>query len=183
MSGVEGGESGAPRYALRAAVLADIPVLQAVERDADARFGEGGEVIPEEHARRAIARGQITVAEVSGEGEGEVVGWVYLGSLAGDPGEPPEPCIGQISVRVAHGRQGIGTALLREAIEAARESGARSVVLNTYRAHPWNAPWYARHGFVEVPEGAWSRAMRAVTEAQVAAGLDWSRRLHMRKVL
>lgn len=179
MSGVEGGEGGAPRYALRAAVLADIPALQEIERDADTRFGEGGEVIPEEHARRAIARGQITLAEVSGE----VVGWVYLGSLAGDPGEPPEPCIGQISVRVAYGRQGIGTALLRAAIEAARESGAQSVVLNTYRDHPWNAPWYARHGFVEVPEASWSRAMREVTAAQVAAGLDWSRRVHMRKGL
>lgn len=181
MSGVEGGEGGAPRYALRSAVLADIPALQEIERDADTRFGEAGEVISEEHARRAIARGQITVAEVSGEGE--VAGWVYLGVLAGAPGEPPEPCIGQISVRVSYGRQGIGTALLRAAIEAARESGARSVVLNTYRDHPWNAPWYARHGFVEVPEASWSRAMREVTAAQVAAGLDWSRRLHMRKVL
>lgn len=168
---------------LRLAVEADIPWLQAIERDADTRFGEGGEVIPEEHARRAIARGQITVAEVELEGEGEVVGWVYLGVLAGDPGEPEEPCIGQISVRVSYGRQGIGTALLKGAIEAARESGARSVVLNTYRDHPWNAPWYARHGFIEVPEASWSRAMRQVTAAQVAAGLDWSRRLHMRKVL
>lgn len=164
---------------LRVAVVADIPLLQEIERDADTRFGEAGEVIPEDNARRAIARGQITVAEVAGE----VVGWVYLGALAGDSGEPDEPCIGQISVAVAHGRLGIGTALLKGAIEAARESGARSVVLNTYRDHAWNAPWYARHGFVEVAEASWSRAMREVTSAQVAAGLDWSRRIHMRKAL
>jgi predicted N-acetyltransferase YhbS len=158
---------------LRAARLEDIPTLQSVERDADTRFGVGGDVIPEADARRAIDAGKITVAEV----DGELVGWVYLGTIDG------EPCVGQISVAVAHGRKGIGTALLTHAIDRARARGAASVVLNTQRDAPWNAPWYARHGFEVVPESEWSPGLRAVTEAQREAGLDWSARAHMRKAL
>jgi predicted N-acetyltransferase YhbS len=161
---------------LRPARVADIPTLQAVERDADTRFGASaspGDVIPEAAAVRAVEAGRITVAER----DGVVVGWVFLGAIAG------EPCIGQISVAVAHGRQGIGTALLTHALDTARARGASSVVLNTTRHHPWNAPWYARHGFVEVPESAWSPTLRAVTEAQQAGGLDWSTRVHMRRTL
>lgn len=158
---------------LRPARLDDIPTLQAVERDADTRFGVAGDVIPDDDARRAVEAGKITVAEV----DGAVVGWVYLGAIAG------EPCIGQISVTVAQGRKGIGTALLSHAIAQARARGAPSVVLNTERDRPWNAPWYARHGFVVVPEDQWSPGLRGVTEAQRAAGLDWSTRVHMRKPL
>ncbi len=158
---------------LRPARLDDIPTLQSVERDADTRFGVEGDVIPEADARRAVDAGKITVAEVTGE----VAGWVFLGAIDG------EPCVGQISVAVAHGRKGVGTALLTHAIEQARARGAASVVLNTQRDAPWNAPWYARHGFEVVPESAWSPGLRAVTEAQRAAGLDWTTRVHMRKTL
>ncbi len=158
---------------LRPARVDDISTLQSVERDADARSGGEGDVIPDDDARRAVDAGKITVAEV----DGAVVGWVYLGAIAG------EPCIGQISVTIAHGRRGIGTALLTHAITQARARGASSVVLNTERERPWNAPWYARHGFVVVPEEQWSPALRAVAEAQRAGGLDWSTRVHMRKAL
>ncbi len=158
---------------LRPARVDDIPTLQSVERDADARFGGAGEVIPDDDARRAVDAGKITVAVV----DGAVVGWVYLGAVAG------EPCIGQISVVIAHGRKGIGTALLTHALDQARARGAPSVVLNTERDRPWNAPWYARHGFAVVPEAQWSPELRAITEAQRATGLDWSTRVHMRKVL
>ena len=66
---------------LRPARVGDVPTLQFVERDADARFGVEGDVIPDEDARRAVDAGKITVAEV----DGAVVGWVYLGAIAGEP--------------------------------------------------------------------------------------------------
>ncbi len=164
---------------LRDATLADIPALREVERDADRRYAAAGhpelcgEVIADEVAARAINAGRITVAVVASE----VAGWIYVGAVDG------EPCIGQVSVVIARGRVGIGTALLDSAISKARSNGARSILLNTQRDVPWNAPWYARRGFVEVPESAWSEAMRAITDGQVASGLDWSRRVHMRKAL
>jgi predicted N-acetyltransferase YhbS len=160
-------------FTLRPATRGDVPAMQSVERDADTRFGREGDVIPDAAAARAVDAGKVTVAEV----DGALVGWIYLGAIEG------EPCIGQVSVAVAHGGRGIGTALLREAIAHSRRRGARSVVLNTERDFPWNAPWYARHGFVVVPEAEWSDGLRAVTEAQRAAGLDWSTRVHMRLAL
>jgi predicted N-acetyltransferase YhbS len=165
-------------FVLRPARLDDIARLQEIERDADSRYAlEPGapptDVIPEDHARRFVDEGRITVAER----EGQAVGWVLLGAIDG------EPCIGQLSVAVAHGRRGIGAALLAHAIELAAARGGRSIVLNTERDVPWNAPWYARTGFEVVPEAAWSPALRAVTEQQRATGLDWSRRVHMRKKL
>lgn len=135
---------------LRRARPDDVETLQAVERDADTRFSAPDAslaVIPDADALRAVEAGKITVAEV----DGAVVGWVFLGAIDG------EPCIGQISVAVAHGRRGIGTALLRHAVAEARARGAASVVLNTERDVPWNAPWYARHGFVVPPAAACSR--------------------------
>lgn len=170
-------ETHAP-FVLRSARVTEIARLQEVERDADRRYERArdpgaDDVLPEAHARRFIEQGRITVAE----SDGEIVGWVLLGAIDG------EPCIGQLSVAVGHGRRGIGGALLAHAVEVARAQGATSVVLNTERDVPWNAPWYARLGFEIVPEPDWSPALRAVTEQQRAAGLDWSRRVHMRKRL
>ncbi|GAA4332542.1 GNAT family N-acetyltransferase [Klenkia terrae] len=58
----------------------------------------------------------------------------------------------QLSVDPAHGRQGIGGALVEAAVEQAREHGADRVTLCTYADVPWNGPFYARHGFVELTD-------------------------------
>lgn len=165
---------------LRPAREEDVAELVRVERDADARFAAAGhpelasgEGIPAGVALRAIAQGRITVAEVGGA----VAGWAYVGRVDG------EPCLGQISVAVEHGRRGVGDALLRAVIERARGDGEASIVLNTQTDVPWNAPWYARRGFVVVPRDAWSEGLRAIERDQTAQGLDWSTRVHMRLAL
>ncbi|MEW5315956.1 MAG: hypothetical protein WDW38_007350 [Sanguina aurantia] len=58
--------------------------------------------------------------------------------------------IAEIDVLPAHGRQGIGAALLEHACEWAQAAGYRQVDLGTLPDVPWNAPFYARHGFVAV---------------------------------
>jgi GNAT superfamily N-acetyltransferase len=58
----------------------------------------------------------------------------------------------QLSVDPAHGRQGIGGALVEAAVEQAREHGADRVTLCTYADVAWNGPFYARHGFVELTD-------------------------------
>jgi predicted N-acetyltransferase YhbS len=55
-----------------------------------------------------------------------------------------------LSVAAEHQRRGIGGALLRRAVEHAWQAGYAAVILNTYRDIPWNGPFYARRGFVEV---------------------------------
>jgi GNAT superfamily N-acetyltransferase len=65
----------------------------------------------------------------------------------------------QISVHPAHMRRGIGKALLEATCEWARNRGYHAVTLMTFRDVPWNEPFYARHGFVEirVPRGQLAR--------------------------
>lgn len=57
----------------------------------------------------------------------------------------------ELSVHPDYGRRGIGGALVEAVVRAARELGCDSVGLSTFRAVPFNAPFYARHGFLEVP--------------------------------
>ncbi len=57
----------------------------------------------------------------------------------------------QLSVHPDHGRRGIGRALLRAGCAWAAGHGYRELTLATYRdAVPWNGPFYASEGFVEV---------------------------------
>lgn len=56
----------------------------------------------------------------------------------------------QLSVLPDYHRRGIGTALLRAAMEEARWAGHDRMSLTTYRDVPWNGPFYAGLGFVEV---------------------------------
>jgi len=57
----------------------------------------------------------------------------------------------QLSVHPDHGRRGIGRALLRAGCAWAAGHGYHELTLATYRdAVPWNGPFYASEGFVEV---------------------------------
>lgn len=165
---------------LRLALASEIPTLQALERAADARYAEVGradligDCIPTEVAQRAIQGEQLWICELE---DGALAGWA-LWAWVGD-----EHCLAQISVDPRYGRRGIGTALLTHGLERARAVGETSVVLTTEREVPWCARWYARHGFVIVPEDAWTPSMREITAQQQQMGLDWSRRVHMRRVL
>ncbi|WP_344156545.1 GNAT family N-acetyltransferase [Nocardioides koreensis] len=76
----------------------------------------------------------------------------------------------QLSVLPEHGRRGIGSALVRAAMEEARWSGYADMSLCTYRDVPWNGPFYARLGFVEVGHLAGYR--QRLHDHEIALGLD-----------
>lgn len=57
----------------------------------------------------------------------------------------------ELSVDPAHGRRGVGAALVATVREAAAQHGLDTVSLTTYRDVPFNAPYYRRLGFVELP--------------------------------
>jgi GNAT superfamily N-acetyltransferase len=76
----------------------------------------------------------------------------------------------QLSVRPDHGRQGIGRRLLRAGIEWATGHGYDELTLTTYRDVPWNGPFYASEGFVEVgPADDWLVAHGLAPEEPVMA--------------
>ena len=71
----------------------------------------------------------------------------------------------QLVVDPAHGRQGFGAALLDAVCREVASRGGRRVTLRTFADVPWNAPFYARHGFVElVGEPAWLAPLREAEE-------------------
>lgn len=76
----------------------------------------------------------------------------------------------QVSVLPGHGRQGIGTALVRAAMDEARWTGLERMSLCTYRDVPWNGPFYARLGFAEVIR--LEPFQQRLREHEVALGLD-----------
>ncbi|WP_205470972.1 GNAT family N-acetyltransferase [Nocardioides sp. SYSU D00038] len=76
----------------------------------------------------------------------------------------------QVSVHPDAMRQGLGTTLVRAAMEEARWAGFDRISLTTYRDLPWNGPFYAGLGFAEVerPEPFQQR----LREQETALGLD-----------
>ena len=56
----------------------------------------------------------------------------------------------QLSVHPDHAGRGIGRALLRAGCDWARAHDFDELTLATYRDVPWNGPFYASEGFVEI---------------------------------
>lgn len=66
----------------------------------------------------------------------------------------------QLSVLQRWQGYGFGSALIEQTATAARGLGHRALHLSTYRDVPWNAPYYARRGFEEMPRTAWPHDFR-----------------------
>lgn len=66
----------------------------------------------------------------------------------------------QLSVLDRWQGRGFGAALIDRTAAAARARGFDTLYLSTYRDVPWNAPFYAKRGFEEVPRANWPRAFR-----------------------
>lgn len=85
----------------------------------------------------------------------------------------------EMSVARAFQGRRIGTTLLKALQIDARNSGLRAITLNTFRDVPWNAPFYARHGFVIVEDlDAHPRLAESLVRAE-AVGLPVERRCAM----
>ncbi len=145
---------------IRVAQDTDLPLLAAVEDAADALFGQRfGEVTwpaasPGEE--RAAEPGILLVAV---DDDGTVVGFSHVLDLDG------HWYLEQIAVDPAHGRHGIGSALLEATHDELARRGARQVTLRTYADVPWNGPFYARHGYVELdPLPSWLEPLRETEE-------------------
>ncbi len=86
----------------------------------------------------------------------------------------------EMDVLPAHGRRGIGRALVLHVAQWARVSGFCSLTLTTFRHLPWNAPFYASVGFVEIADADLGPGLRAVLAKEGEQGLDPRKRVAMR---
>jgi len=82
---------------------------------------------------------------VAADDRGELVGFALVKELG------LFAHLEEIDVLPAHGRQGLGSALLEAVCEWAGSRGFSAVTLSTFREVAWNAPFYARRGFAVVP--------------------------------
>ena len=161
---------------LRPARLADIPRMQEIEDDAGELFAGWNLVNFEDLATvgmsdhvEAIEAGLSIIADVDGRAVGFAMGALYS----------EDAYLHELDVERAGQRKGLGAALVWAFVKAARDKGARTVYLSTFREPPWNAPFYARLGFREVKREDYLPWMRAI-EIQQALFLDLSTRVFMR---
>ncbi len=138
---VERSRSLSPVPEIRPVRPDELTLLPALEEAADAVFEPLG------------------IGPLPGPGTVEEFAGALVVLVAGDP--PVGLCridaigqggahLEQLSVHPDHAGRGIGRALLRSACGWARAQGHTDLTLATYRDVPWNGPFYATEGFVEL---------------------------------
>jgi 4-diphosphocytidyl-2-C-methyl-D-erythritol kinase len=138
-------------FRIERASTAHVEAICAIERTAVELFREhrawpfySAVSIPPDQLEEEIQRGLVWVA-LPDDGH-EPVGFVWLDTEQGSD----VAGIAEIDVLPEYSRRGIGAALLEHACDWARSAGYRRVDLGTLADVPWNAPFYAKHGFVAV---------------------------------
>ena len=92
--------------------------------------------------------------------------------------------IEQVTVHPQYARRGIGGALIEEAAGWAAAHGLDGLTLTTFEEVPWNAPYYRRLGFQEVPDSQWSDGIRRIVQSERDHGLGaWPRVVMKRAVV
>lgn len=85
----------------------------------------------------------------------------------------------ELSVDPAHGRKGLGRALVETVIAAARTAGAAGVSLTTFRDVPFNQPFYETLGFRELSPAGAPTALAQAFRDEVPAGIEPAKRVLM----
>ena len=78
---------------------------------------------------------------------------------------------------------GIGRGLIEYVALWAAEQGFPVLTLSTFRSVPWNAPYYARLGFSELPATEMTPGLIEILAAETAFGLDPAERVFMRRTV
>ena len=166
---------------IRAAHELDVPLLGPLEDRAGRRFMDSPHPycasFPHFNAERLaglVRAGTVWVAADAGD---QPIGFV-IAERWGDDGY-----VHELDVEEAYGRRGVGRRLLGRVAQWARAEGASGLLLSTFNDVPWNAPFYARLGFVVVPLDAYTTTMLAQRQSDAAAGMPLASRAMMRAPL
>ena len=168
-------------WSLRLAHPEDAPKFAEVEEDAarlfDSEASLAGIAMPPPRTAgqyRAIIDQRQSLSATC---DGEIVGFAAARPAGRDLH------LHELSVALAFQRRGIGSTLLRALKIDARNAGFGAITLHTFRDIAWQAPFYARHGFIEVERLEDHPRLAAALEAAAQAGLPRERRCAMICVL
>jgi len=167
-------------YRVVPAPLEHVSLLPHIERAAAELFGDA---VPPELLEHVTPESVFLAAQQDG------TLWVALG-----PDDQPvgfarvvvtgaRVHLAELDVLPAHGRRGVGTALVRAVDEWACSRHFTEITLTTYRDLPWNAPFYAGLGFSVVPESEWDAETRRRFEEEAGLESERAGRVVMRKRL
>jgi GNAT superfamily N-acetyltransferase len=163
---------------IRAAGLQDIAAVREIERVSATRFlGTPLAAIADDEPTDAetLAR-RVQAGGLLGAWDGEaLVAFAMFREVDG--------CgyLEQIDVLPSHERRGIGAQLIEAMGRLGRARGWSALILSTFRAVPFNAPYYRRLGFEDVE--ALTPAMAEIRAEHEARGLDETQRVFMRRPL
>ncbi|MBE9155852.1 GNAT family N-acetyltransferase [Nodosilinea sp. LEGE 06152] len=166
-----------PNYQIRSARREELPQLAAIEQSAAALFADTpyaflveAAPLPFEVVLERFQAGQVWVAIAD---QAAVVGYAVT--------QPVDQTLylQEIDVDPAHGRRGIGSALISAVSLWANHQGYPALSLSTFRTIPWNAPFYARLGFQPLDEAELSAGFQHIREQEAQAGLPIGDRVIM----
>ena len=163
---------------IRLARSEDLLLLPDLERAAGAPFRDVGmpEVADDEPADAAEIEAHLRHGRVWVAAEGDrPVSYLVAEVVDGDAHVAP------VSVHPDRRGERIGRRLIDAADGWARDRGLPALTLTTFAEVPWNAPYYRRLGFRDVPDAELTPGLRAVRDAEAARGLDRWPRLAMRR--
>ncbi|MEP0924292.1 GNAT family N-acetyltransferase [Leptolyngbya sp. ST-U4] len=167
-------ESG---YTIRSARAEQLTLLSQVEQLANRLFLDtpysflvNAEPLPLDLIRERFQAGQVWVAI---DNQDAVVGFAITREV------DDTLYLQEIDVNPAHGRKGIGSALVNTVCSWAKLQDYRAVALSTFRHIPWNAPFYSKLGFRISDESELTIGLQQIRLQEREAGLPISDRVIM----
>jgi len=167
-------------YVVRLAGPEHVDQLPGIEREAATRFGDS---LPESVLSHVTPVDDLAAAQQAG------LLWVALEPAGVPVGFAVASANGrrvhleELDVLPAHGRKGVGSALVEAVEDYALKCDCAEITLTTFRDVPWNAPFYALVGFEAIPEQELDAELVRRLSDEAALGLERSRRVAMRKPL
>ncbi len=159
---------------IRHVAPAELEALRGIERAAGEQFRAIGMVEIAEDEPLSVEE----LAEFSADGRA----WTAVGADGSPVGYLLVKRVGanahveQVSVHPSFARRGIGRRLLDTAADWGRGQGLANLTLTTFAEVPWNAPYYRRLGFHDVPDAALEPGLKQIVAQEAAAGLArWPR--------
>ncbi|MBT2540186.1 GNAT family N-acetyltransferase [Streptomyces sp. ISL-44] len=170
---------------IRAARLDELPLLQDIERAAGRCFRDIG--MPE------IADDEPLPLEELADYQRAGLAWIAADPFAGPADSPVAYLIAdrvdgslhveQVSVHPDSARRRIGRSLLDHLAQYAADEGVPALTLTTFTEVPWNAPYYARCGFLPLDDAGLTPGLREIRAREAQHGLDRWPRICMRRTL